>query len=394
MVRTQTCSSQRDCKRIVLVIFLVLGAIAASAVIPCLGAADVSRLAVLPFQNADIAAEDPDSIAGLGTMLASRVTTLFTQECPGIRVVSQTVIEEVIRQQGMSDMGLLDPSRIPEIGDISDADHFWTGTYRRSGSSITVDAILWSVEEAAAVGAVDVQLRWFFPDRAGHVEALACEVFAEMYQEIYLLPPSIVCPAPSLLGELIASVRVGAGSVRMSSLNNVIRQANVQNGIRMAEVTWMPSVCGTVGYIVIPSLFTASAEVEYLWASRHAGSSANISLHCSAVIPKASLEWEFAPPWETRAQLFVRAAIGWTNAKMEKRDVSGFLDCPARVLGSGLSYDLSAGVGFGLGESARVQIGGSYKACRVSTTSVRLPTLDFSGVSVQLSFALTFGGRS
>jgi hypothetical protein len=389
-----TTSLLRSWQRIPLAVVLALAVGLLLGSPPCLGAVSVSRLAIFPFLNADIPSDDPESIAGLGTMLASRLATLFAQECPGIRVVSQTVIDEVIRQQGMSDMGLLDPSRIPEIGGIADADHFWTGTYRRSGASISVDAILWSVEEAAAVGAIDVHLRWFFPGRAGHVEALACEVFSDMYREIFSLPAPTECPAPSLLGELVAVVKAGIGSVKMSSLNNVIRQANTVNGIQMAELNWMPSVCGSIGYVVIPDLFTAFAEIEYLGASRHAGSSANVSLECSALIPKLALEWQIAAPWETDAQLFVRGAVGWASAKMEKRDVSGLLNCPARVLGSGLSYDLSAGVGFILGDSMKVQIEGSYKGCRVSTTSVRLPTLDFSGVRAQISFLMTFGGRN
>ena len=361
---------------------------------PCVGEVEISRLAVFPFVNADIPSDDPESIVGLGTMLASRLTTLFAQKCEEIRVVSQTVLKEVIRQQGMSDMGLLDASRIPEIGAIADADHFWTGTYKRSGSGISVDAILWSVEEAAAVEAVNVRLQWFFPSRPGHVEALSCKLFSRMYQEMFSLPSQIECSAPSLLGELVAAARIGAGSVRMSSLNNVIRQANVKNGIQIPELTWMPNTCVSIGYIVIPDLFTAFAEIEYLWASRNAGSTGNVSLECTAVIPRLALEWQIAVPWETEAQLFVRGAAGWASVRMEKRDVSGLLNCPARVLGNGLSYDVTVGAGFVLGNSWRLQIEGSYKGCSVPTTSVRLPTLDLSGVRAEVTFEVVFGGQN
>ena|GEM_PF-4123634 len=355
-----------------------------------LGDTDVTRLAVFPFTSATASAEEPSAEGGLGTMLASRLATLFTQHCPDIRVVSQTVIDEVLRQQGMSDMGLIAESKIPEIGEIADADHFWTGTYRQTGLGVTVDAILWSVEDAAAARAVSVQLEWFFPSRVGHVEALACQVFQEMHRAMFVMPPSIDCPGASFFGEFTLVARAGAGSVRMSSLNNVIRQSIAQSGIWMDEIHMMPCVSAGIGYVAIPDMLTAYAEVEYLWARRGAGSSANVSLECSTVIPHVGLEWRFAPPWETSSRVFLRGAVGWASAKMEKRDVQGVLNCPASVFGNGIAYEASGGLSIPIGDALEIQLEGSYRGCRVSTTSIRLPTLDFTGATARLSIVWRF----
>ena len=352
-------------------------------------ALDINRLAVLPF--ADTQGKE-ESIPGLGDAIASRLTSLFVQYSPQVQVISQTALQEIFRQQGMSDIGLIDPSHVPQIGKVADADHFWTGTYTRTGYGISVDAVLWSVEEAAAVKSVHASLGWFFPSRPGHIDALVCQLFSKMYQEMFSAPISLNCPSPSLLGEIFGGISGGFGFVRMGALNNVIREANVVHNIQISEFSSMPNEGISIGYVVVPEMFAVIGNVGRMQGEANAGGSANISIDASAIILSGGVRWVLPKLWEGNSDLFIQGAVGWGSATMEKKDISGLLDCPARIVGNGITYAVSVGLSIPMGSSWGVECSASYALCQLPTTSIRVPTLDFSGVSLGVSFSLTFGG--
>ena len=363
-----------------------------SVVVPSNSATlDINRLAVLPFTDTR---GKKESIPGLGDAIASRLTSLFVQYSPQIQVISQAALQEIFRQQGMSDIGLIDPSHVPQIGKVADADHFWTGTYTRSGYGISVDAVLWSVEKAAAVTSVHESLWWFFPNQPGHIDALVCHLFSKMYQKMFSEPLSLSCPTPSLIGEMFGGISGGVGTVRMSALNNVIREANVMHALQIPEFSYLPNGSLQIGYVVVPEMLTVLGNVKYFQGATNAGSSANVSINATGTIISAGVKWEAPKLWEGNSRLFIQGTIGWGNATMQKKDVSGFLDCPAKVVGNGIAYSASLGLLIPLGVSWAAECSINYTSCQLPTASIRVPTLDFSGTNLELSFSLRFGGKS
>lgn len=367
------------------------------------------RLAIVPFKDTRSSESGEETVPGLGTTIASNLTTLFVehlQASSGISIIDQEVVTMALNQAGMAEMGLIDADSAAKVGEILDANYVWYGGYSIWGANIMIQATLWTLRSALAKHGCVVRIPEspFIPDTE-FINALVCQLFYQMYAIIVGEEPSISCPeisssglplpkviviqAPFPMGNLCASARVGIGSARMGAVNNIIVDANEVHSITMEEIRWTYETDIRAGYTFIPGL-EVIAGIKYLQANRNAGGSANVSLAVSSIAIMTGVAYHLRL---AGIELIVEGRAGWSSANLLKRDQSGYLDCPARIVGSGISFESSISASVPISPVWSIQGVLSYRGMDLPSTTITVPTLDFSGFSLGLSITATFGGE-
>jgi len=110
------------------------------------------RIAVLPFSSID--GQDPKG----GLALAERLVTAFLEE-GRLQVVERTLLETVLKEQGLEHKGLVDRLDAPRLGRVLGVEAVVTGTFLcLPGDRIEVNARLLDAETARVLGAATVRV--------------------------------------------------------------------------------------------------------------------------------------------------------------------------------------------------------------------------------------------
>lgn len=367
------------------------------------------RLAIVPFKDTRMQEGSEEAVPGLGATIASQLTALFVQHLPpdsSISMIDQDVITMALDQAGMAEMGLIDADSAARVGEILDANYVWYGDYSVWGANIMIQATLWTLPSASAQHGYVVRIpeSQFIPDTE-FINALVCQLFCQMYAIIVGEEPSISCPeisssglplpkvivvqAPFPTGNLRTSVRVGIGSVRMGAVNNVIVDANEVHSIAMDELRWAYEADIRAGYTFMPGIEVLGV-IKYIGANRDAGGSANVSLTVSSIAIMTGVAYHLKL---AGIELIVEGRTGWNSANLLKRDQFGYLDCPARIAGNGISFESSISASVPINPVWSAQGVLSYRGMQLPSTTITIPTLDFSGFSLGVSITATFGGE-
>lgn len=394
---------------LLLVVLFLLACVFFSTLVNFSAEGEEMRLAIVPFEDTRIQEGGEETVPGLGTTIASQLTALFVQHLPpgsGVSMIDQDVITMALDQAGMAEMGLIDADSAARVGEILDANYVWYGDYSVWGANIMIQATLWTLRSASARHGYVVRIpeSQFIPDTE-FINALVCQLFCRMYVIIVGEEPSISCPeispsglplpkviivqAPFPTGNLCTSVRVGIGSVRMGAVNNIIVDANEVHSIVMNELRWAYEADIRAGYTFVPGLEVLGG-IKYLGANRDAGGSANVSLTVSSIALMTGVAYHLRL---AGIEFILEGRAGWNSANLLKRDQFGYLDCPARIAGNGISFESSISASMAINPVWSVQGVLSYRGMELPSTTISIPTLDFSGLSLGVSITATFGGE-
>lgn len=111
------------------------------------------RIAVLPFHPVN--SENSDTGVAVAERLVSRLASK-----PGIQVVERTLLDRVLREQGLGYRGLVDPAQSQQVGKILGVDGIITGTYLNlTRRRIEVHARLIDSQTARILGAATIKIR-------------------------------------------------------------------------------------------------------------------------------------------------------------------------------------------------------------------------------------------
>lgn len=371
-----------------LVVVLMSVAILLLAAVHVTGLASDMRLAIFRFRDTQAAEPGAESVPGLGAQIREKLERYFTEHQSEIPITSKEIVVEILDQKGLDEMGIIDASFLAKLGDIKSFTHFWAGSYTIRGSTIDVEAQLWSLETAEMVLGAHGGLPRFVPEWHNAVEELVCTVFQDMYFQLTDEVLSIRCPRTFPGVGFDAAAQVGLALVRMGAVNNVIREAEEIRDVKMDEFTWIPEVSLRATYAFMPHLeFIAS--LKYIWGGRDAGASANVTLDISALSLLGGLAYAWEPPGEWGLRFEFDGQVGWSSGSLRKIDVEGELDCPARIVADGFGLDGSARISVEIMEGWSAELVFGVRGMRLPAPSSQVRDLDFGG----FTFAVTLNGR-
>ncbi|MEE8424387.1 MAG: FlgO family outer membrane protein [Elusimicrobiota bacterium] len=110
------------------------------------------RVAVLPFHSVN--SED----AGTGLAVAERLVSRLASK-PDIQVVERTLLDRILKEQGLSYRGLVNPKQAKQVGKLLGVDGIISGTYLNlTRRRIEVHARLIDTETARILGAATVKV--------------------------------------------------------------------------------------------------------------------------------------------------------------------------------------------------------------------------------------------
>ncbi len=110
------------------------------------------RVAVLPFHSVN------SDGAATGLAVAERLVSRLASK-PGIQVVERTLLDRVLKEQGLSYRGLVNPNQTKQVGKLLGVDGIISGTYLNlTRRRIEVHARLIDTETARILGAATVKV--------------------------------------------------------------------------------------------------------------------------------------------------------------------------------------------------------------------------------------------
>jgi len=376
-----------------LIVLLLLAQISSLMLTGYSAESEEMRLAI--FQFRDTQWHDPDEGSGLGIRISDKLERYYHVHLPGIPITSKEVVEEILNQYGLDQLGIINADFLAELGDIESFTHFWSGSYARRGSSIDVEAQLWSLESASMVSVAHVELPWFDPNWYNAVEALVCNLFRDIYFRTVGEELDMKCPIIIPLFDLRGSAHAALTSVRMGAVNNVIREAKELYGITMNELRWAPELDVRAGFAPVPELEIVG-DIKYIQATTSAGGSANVTLDVSSITFLIGLAYHWKPPPFPNVTVIAEGKAGWSAGNLRKRDQFGKLDCPARIITDGVAFETSVSLSMPLSWMPDWSIQGviGWRSMGLPATSGgKVRVLDFSGFSFGITLTHSFVER-
>ena len=358
------------------------------ATVPFAAVAEDMRIAVFAFR--DTLSIDPayETVPGLGVQIRDKLSRYFVERMPQVPLTSNEIVAAILDQHGLDQMGIIDAEYLAELGAIESFTHIWAGSYTLRGTTIDIEAQLWSLQEAEVVEVAHASLSRFIPEWFNAVELLVCSLFRDIHFRMTSESLSIPCPRVFPGVGFDVGAQIGLASVRMGAVNNVIREAQQLSGVNMDEFRWMPEATFRTTYAFMPYLEIV-ATAKYAWGSQDAGASANVTLDVNALSVLGGLGYVWEPQRDGSLRIEFDGQIGWSRGNLRKLDVEGVLACPARVVADGFSFDASARISVEIldGWSAELVVG--LRGMRLPSPSAQVRDLDFGGITL----ALTLNGR-